>query len=449
MDASSEPRTSGARRRWTVAGLVAVVAIGGLWGLSARSVSPEQRISDAEPPPAATVDLTVERRRLSDTVLVRGRIAVRERIEVAAPGAGGGGEGAPAAAIVGELPLGIGQDVVPGAVVAVVSDRPVIVVPMTVPMHRALFPGDEGPDVGRLQYALASLGYDVETDGRYGPVTQDAVGHLYEDRGFESLRTGPELDAAVEGAEDGLEAAEGALREAERSIDAAVASGDQNRVDAAVEARRVARSARDDAAGDLAEARALVGPVVPLGELVGIARFPVVVSGLPSRVGAPVEGVVVVLSPSDLVIEAPSDETRASLLQPGMSGTAKIDGSDAELAVTLAEPTTSADADATSSSGATSSSAPMLTFVPGEPIAAHHLGAAALITVTLAATDQEVLAVPTGAVRTDADGTYLLVVESDDRTRRLRFRPGSSIGGWIEVAAPDGPLESGDVVRAG
>lgn len=443
MEASSGPNKLGARRRWNVAGLVAVVAIGGLWGLSARSVSPEQRISDAEPPPAATVELTVERRRLSDAVLIRGRVAVRERIEVSAPGAGGGGEGAPTVAIVGGLPLGIGQDVEPGAVVAVVSDRPVMVVPMTVPMHRSLSPDDEGPDVGRLQFALASLGYDVETDSRYGPVTQDAVERLYEDRGFAPQRTGSELDATVEGAEDRLDAAEAALRESGRAIDAAVASGDQPQVDAAVEARRVARSARDGAAADLDDARRLVGPVVALGELVGIARFPVVVSGLPSRVGAPADGTVVVLSPSDLVVEAPSDETRASLLQPGMSGTATIDGSDAELAVTLAEPGTSDDADVTSGA------APVLAFVPDEPIAAHHLGAAAMITVTLAATDQEVLAVPTGAVRSDADGTYLLVVDSDDETRRVRFRPGAGIGGWIEVVAPDGPLEPGDVVRAG
>lgn len=430
-----------------MAALVAVVAIGGLWGLSARSVSPEQRISDAEPPPAATVDLRVERRRLSDTVLVRGRVAVRERIEVAAPGAGGGSEAAPAAAIVGDLPLGIGDDVRPGTVVAVVSDRPVIVVQMAVPMHRSLSPGDEGPDVGRLQYMLASLGYEVETDGRYGPVTQEAVRRLYEDRGFDPQRTGPELDDAVTAAEGALEAADAALREAERAIDAAVASGDQNRVDAAVEARRATSSARNAAAGDLSDARALVGPVVPLGELVGIAQFPVAVSGLPVNVGAPVQDAVIVLSPSDLVIEAPSDETRASLLQPGMAGSATFDGSDVELAVTLAEPTATTTAD--DGAAAPSDADSTLTFVASEPIPTERLGTAALVTVTLAATDQEVLAVPTGAVRSDADGTYLLVVDPDERTRRLRFRPGASIGGWVEIVAPDGSLEPGDVVRAG
>lgn len=431
------------------AGVVAVVVLlGGLWMLSTRSISPEQRLAEAKAPTAATVDLEIERRALADTVLVRGQVAVRSEIEVRAPGAAtSGGEGAaPSVAIVGDLPYPVSAEVPKGGVVAVVSDRPVIVMPMVLPMHRGLTPGAEGPDVERLQRSLTDLGYATAVDGVFGADAQAAVRRLYEDRGFEPVTTGPELDDAVSGAEQAAETTTSALREAEAERDTAVASGDAAQIAAAEQSLADAQAAHATAAESLTEARAKVGVVVPLGELVGVAEFPVVVSGLPAAVGSSVsDGPVVVLSPSDLVVRAQVDETRAMLLQPGLTGTVAVEGDDTEFVVTIDSATGTDDATGSGSEAP----APLTTFSPSVPIAPDLLGRTATVEVVLAASDGDVLAVPTGAVRADGDGEYLLLVGDDGETHRVGFAPGIAIGGWVEITDPDETLEAGGIVRAG
>ena len=47
-----------------------------------------------------------------------------------------------------------------GDVVMTVDGRPVFALPGVVPMHRDLAPGDDGPDVGQLEQALAGEGFD-------------------------------------------------------------------------------------------------------------------------------------------------------------------------------------------------------------------------------------------------------------------------------------------------
>ncbi len=434
-------------------GVVVVVGlVAGLWALSSRSVSPDQRLADAEPPPAAVVDLEAERRVLVDRMLVRGTVTIRDELVVTAPGTASDGEGgSTGAAVVGDLPFEVGDEVPEGGVVAVVSDRPVIVVPMSLPMHRSLRPGDEGADVERLQRSLALLGYEVQVDGYYGGSTQAAVESLYEDRGFTAVRTGAELDeaadaaaAAADGALRSVQAAEDARRAASAAGDAdQLAEADRNLQDAR-SAHAAARSARDEAWGK-------VGWIVPLGELVGISQFPVVVSRRPVEVGDAATGTVVGLSPSDLVVRAPSDPSRSMLLQPGLEGVATIEGDDAEYEVTIIEQASGADASGGSGEegGATSEAANRsVVFSPVDPIPPALLGRQAVVEVVLATSDVAVLAVPTGAVRADSDGEYLMVVDGDTALR-VRFTPGLAIGGWVEVTDPGTPVEEGDVVRAG
>ena len=446
------PLTHNGKTRLAIGVSVVVAVMAGLWSLSARSVSPEQRLAEAEPPPAATVDFEIERRVLEDTVVVRGQVAVRGQLDVMAPGAAtsGGENGAPSVSIVGDLPYGVGEEVPPGGVVAVVSDRPVLVMPLSLPMHRTVTPGLEGPDVERLQQSLHDLGYETRVDGQFGPVTQQAVRRLYEDRGFEPETTGPELDDAVSASQDAADAAESALHQAESTWNAAVAGGDQAQISAAEQPLADAQSAYAAATETLAEARSKVGVVVPLGELVGIAEFPVVVSRLPVAVGSPAaEGPVVVLSPSDLVVQAPADESRSALLQPGVSGTATVEGDETQFEVVVAESIPSTSQTGEASGEEAEPAAPAMTFAPSSPISPELLGRPVVVEVVLAASDGEVLAVPTGAVRSDGDGEYLLLVDDEGQTRRIGFSPGMSIGGWVEITDPEEELDADDVVRAG
>ena len=139
------------------------------------------------------------------------------------------------------------------------------------------------------------------------------------------------------------------------------------------------------------------------------------------------------------------DETRALLLQPGLTGTVTVEGEDTEFAVTIDSATAADDATGSGSEA----TAPLTTFSPSAPIAPELLGRTATIEVVLAASDGHVLAVPTGAVRADGDGEYLMLVGDDGETRRVGFAPGIAIGGWVEITDPDEALEAGGIVRAG
>lgn len=442
------------RSKLVVGTVAAALVIVGLWVLSNRSVSPDQRLAGAEPPPAATVDVAVEERVLEDTVLVRGQVAVRGEVPVMAPGGAIQGDGPSAeVAIIGALPYGVGVEVPPGGVVAVVSDRPVLVVPMSLPMHRTLTPGVEGADVERLQQSLVLLGYDVAVNGHYDAGTRSAVTRLYRDRGFEPITTGPELDEAVEAATAAADGAATAVQHAEHARNVAAAGGDQAQFDAAQGELNAARAGYAAARASLAEASAKVGPVVPLGELVGVAEFPVVVSRLPRAIGSVADGPVVVLSPSDLVVQAPMDATRSTVLSPGMRGTATVEGEEVEFEVEVAEPSGTGAGGAGGEGGEAGpsggSDTPTMIFTPLAPLRPELLGQPVLVEIVLAASDEAVMAVPTGTVRSDGDGPYLLVVDDTDDTRRVGFTPGLSVGGWVEVTAPADDLEVGDVVRAG
>src|SRR5690606_12184172 len=137
--------------------LGAAVVLGGLWWVSQASVSPEQRMANAEPPPAAVVDVQLEERVLEDTIIVRGRVVTAESLDVMAPGAGGlDDEGAGGASVVVDTPVAEGDVVEAGDVVAVVSDRPVFVLPLIGHMHSALAPGDRWTYVILPHYALAT-----------------------------------------------------------------------------------------------------------------------------------------------------------------------------------------------------------------------------------------------------------------------------------------------------
>jgi hypothetical protein len=55
-----------------------------------------------------------------------------------------------------------------------------------VPEGQTLSEGDSGRPVRQLQRALAALGYDVATDGDYGPATTEAVTAFQEDEDLEA-----------------------------------------------------------------------------------------------------------------------------------------------------------------------------------------------------------------------------------------------------------------------
>lgn len=247
-----------------VVAVLFVVVIGViLWFVSSASVTPSQRVADAEAPPPPVVTAQIEERTLSDTVVFRGIVTIPDTQPIVAPVMAG------RVPIVVDVPLVAGDEVASGDVVANVSDRPVIVVEMPVPLYRGLVPGVEGEDVARFQRSLRSLGYEVDVNAVFDSATQLVVEAFYQDRGFDVLGANGAID---ETGEDGLVAV--------------------NAV------------------------------VVPLGEVVGISSLPMVVASVDAMVGSPVGGAIVSLTGSDLVIDATVDAMLAALLPPGIAAEA-------------------------------------------------------------------------------------------------------------------------------
>ena len=403
-----------------------VVVLTGFWLTARASVSPEQRVADAAPPPPAVASAALEERVLQDSIVVRGRVEVRQEVAVRGPAPPPEG-----LAVVEDLPAEVGGEVSSGQVVAVVAGRPVMVLAMPVPLWRTLRPGDEGTDVERFQRALQDLGYGVGADGVYGPATQQAVRAWYRDRGFAAA------EEAVAQTSD------------EATIPgAATPEGPET----------------DTGEGEAALGSPALQPeeavVVPLGEVVGVQVLPATVVQLPVAVGGEVaEGAVAVLSSADHVVRAHVEPARSALLTAGTRGTAEVDGSPerwdvevvgADVGSGVADPAAegSGGSDGMTDGGGSPEGQGAVVFAPSVPFGPDLLGRSVRVEVTLSTTDVPVLAAPIAAIRTDADGEYLQVRGDDGESQRVSITPGRSIGGWVELLDPD-DLEPGVEVLLG
>lgn len=429
-----------------VAGVVAalVALLGGLWAVAQASVSPEQRLAEAEPPPAAVADAVLEERVLRDSVVVRGRVEVDYEVEIRAPAPAGD-----ALSVVVELPVDVGGEVESGQVLAVVADRPVMVLEMPVPLWRSLRPGDEGSDVERLQRALGELGYGVAVDGVYGPLTQQAVRRWYRDAGFaaheERIPAEPTGDAPGPAGHEEPGAPGPAGGVAAGDDPGTAEPGDPG-------AGGSEPTGSDGGSGPTASE---MGVVVPLGEVVGVADLPATVTDLPTPVGSQaLDSPVAVLSPSNHVVRAHVEPGRAELLTPGTAGVAEIDGVAETWPVEIVVDASREgdpgmeDGEGDGRAGAAPQEEGVIVFAPTVPFGPELVGRSARVEVTVESTEAPVLAAPVAAVRTDADGEYLQVAGEDGEPVRVRITPGRSIGGWVELVDP-GDLEPGVTVLLG
>lgn len=149
--------------------LATVVASVGVGGLVARNETQGQLVT------APTVTAVVERRAVERTVGINGTVAIDTQ-EVRGPTKGR----------ITEWLVEPGDSVSEGDVLALVDERPLIVLSGSIPAYRDVSRGDIGRDVAQIQAALERLGYDPgRLDGQYGSTTEMALWELYRDRGFE------------------------------------------------------------------------------------------------------------------------------------------------------------------------------------------------------------------------------------------------------------------------
>ncbi|MCT9868042.1 peptidoglycan-binding protein [Paenarthrobacter aurescens] len=168
-------------RWWLIPGAVIVV----LAGLGAAYWAGASTTAVAEPmPPLASVvpvSATVERRAVANQVVLSGKVIAGAQATLQA---------SPAESVdrlvVTAVAKEAGSAVVPGEVLAVVSGRPLLILPSSVPLYRDIGPEDSGPDVEALQTALANFGYACTTTGTFDLATQQALGSWYKAAGYKA-----------------------------------------------------------------------------------------------------------------------------------------------------------------------------------------------------------------------------------------------------------------------
>lgn len=143
-----------------------------LGGIFAPAAKPAQDAGEPIPVWAA-----VKEQPVVETVELSGMIESGTTAEIRLPGF-------PAPAIVVRTPLKVGQQIGPGQLLTVVSDKPIFLLPAPLALYRDLRVGDSGDDVRTLQASLNALGYEVGNDGVVGQGTLRAVASVFDAEGF-------------------------------------------------------------------------------------------------------------------------------------------------------------------------------------------------------------------------------------------------------------------------
>jgi hypothetical protein len=158
--------------------VVLIAVFGGGWALANGFRSPAQQAAAAIAPARGAVTATVNRGALEQTIGVTATVARRVQQRIAMPSAS-------SPAIMTKQPLGSGDQINAGSVIAEVNGRPVFAIPGAFPFYRDLSPGESGPDVRQLQEGLKSAGYKVKPDGSFGAATEAALGAMYKSAGYQ------------------------------------------------------------------------------------------------------------------------------------------------------------------------------------------------------------------------------------------------------------------------
>ncbi|MEU4522838.1 peptidoglycan-binding protein [Amycolatopsis sp. NPDC024027] len=449
---AEEPPAGGSvlRRRRRVlllaAGGLVLLTVGGVLGATFVK-SPAQVAAEQAPVAPSVLTAPVTRQVVGATVVLRGTVAGAQDVEVTPAPSAGGEAGAGAKPVVTAVRKQAGELVGAGNVLAEVAGRPLVALHGAEPAYRDLRPGDSGKDVAQLRQALRELGFPSagDADGVFGAATKRAVTGYYRSLGFSAPATGGSTGQD----ETALQAAEDAVTQAERRVRDARAGGPPAAV---ADAEADLTTARDRLAG----LRARTGPMVPLAEIVFLPSFPARVTKFGGKVGAPVEAPLVTLSSGQLEVAGRLDPADRTLVRPGAGAEidAEVTGFHGTGKVTeVGQPQEGAkqgtQENQTQGQASGQSFVPV-TITPDQPLDAGLIGQDVRLTLKFAQTAGPVLAVPSAAITSSADGrTHVVVAAPGGAQRTVEVRAGKSGAGLVEVEPVAGGLAEGDRVVVG
>ena len=165
-----------------VVGGAVLVALGG-WLATLSIESPREAAAKASAPEPSLITVAVESREVGEELVTRGVVTATQTVEAVTPLAGSDSR---RALVSGRVPVP-GDEVKAGDVVTEVSGRPIIALQADVPAYRDLGLGDSGPDMARLNAALADAGFSVDRKSdAYDDAARKAVEALYDKAGYGS-----------------------------------------------------------------------------------------------------------------------------------------------------------------------------------------------------------------------------------------------------------------------
>jgi hypothetical protein len=418
-------------KTFRVAAIGGVVAIGVLvaaavWA-GGQVRSPAQAAAEAAPPPASAVTAEVERRVLSEPVVLRGKVTPGASVKLLpAPDVVGPNS------VVTRVHTARNERVDSGDPVVEIAGRPLFAMSLPFAPYRDITGGSEGPDVKAVQGLLRDLGYEPGRSGKLDARTQQALAKFYRARGYHAP-----VDAT---AAEKLAAAQKAVEQAEAAYERAKTPQPTTVGAPPVVPETDLATAKEDLAEArtaLAAAKVRAGPSLPRNEVVLLPNDGGRVTALHTKVGTVLkdgETPILELNGAAAFVSATVDADQASLLRKGMTSSVLDD-------------TTGQRANAVITSVGTTQTTDSTTGSSGHPVALRFTGASmpasaersVRVTIPVAASAEAVLSVPVTAVFSRPDGSTFLTVQADNgRAEDVTVQTGQIAGGWVEIKPEDG-----------
>ncbi|MGX1560797.1 HlyD family efflux transporter periplasmic adaptor subunit [Streptomyces sp. NPDC055506] len=370
--------------------------------------SPAQVAADTAPPPPDILTAEVEDRVISQALITRGKVTSSQRTDISSGPRAGEDAGR---SVVTKVKSAPGRKLTAGQVLLEVSGRPLFVLEGAVPAYRDLVPGKRGEDVAQLQAALRGSGHPTGNDlsGVFGPGTEQALTSFYRSIGYEV----PVTEAPVSPAE----------------------------------APQPDASASPAAKPEAAPPRSL--PTFPMSEVVFVRSFPAYVEEVHTTVGDEAGENLLSLSSGALTVEGSVTPQEKGMIRAGQkvriySDTAGREYSGKVESVALER--------ASAKDGGEESGEQKYTVkvTPSRPLPMKMNGENVQLTVVAASSRGKVLAVPSSAVSTGADGLTSVTERTGRKERRIPVTVGVSGDGYVEIVPRKGArLEAGARVVVG
>ncbi len=431
---------SGRGREQRVLLAVLALLVASLLGAAATSViqTPKEAAADGKDPGRGRLTAAVERRVLTQDLVLRGDLVSETEIALKAQAVFDAER-----VVVSGLRVRAGEPVKAGDVVIELSGRPVIVLPGEVPSYRDLRPNSKGRDVVQLQRSLNALGYVVRESGTLDARTQAAVAQMYRDRGYEPATTGPEAAAA-------LADARRAVRDAERAL---ARTGSEPDAAGRTPVEEDLRLALADARLAFESAREQTGIVVPVGETAFITGLPGVVGEVNVSLGQAAPDSLLSIRTGGLLAVADLDggPSAGEGVKRGLAAVIVLDdGTRLSGSVKTVRPAPVEGPKSADDGNPVERKLPQV-VVAGKPALPVKLaGQSAVVTIELGRTEGEQLVVPLSAVYAEPNGssTVRRVDERGDETA-VPVDILLVAQGTAAVVARNGDLQEGAAVTVG